>query len=76
MNKVDPFPSSTATHPIIFHSKLSTTDKTALVANFGKINFVKETAKLNSFSFSFSLYYLPFYQETHLIELFLIIELY
>ena len=48
MNKVDPSPSSTATHPIIFHSKLSTTDKTALVANFGKINFVKETAKLNS----------------------------
>ena len=48
MNKVDHFPSFNATQPTIFHSKLSTTDKTALVANLGKINFVKETAKLNS----------------------------
>ena len=48
MNKVDHFPSFTATQPTIFHSKLCTTDKTALVANLGKINFVKETAKLNS----------------------------
>ena len=48
MNKVNSFPSLTTPCALIFLSKLSATDKVALVANLGKINLVNQTAKSNS----------------------------
>ena len=50
MNKVNPFPALTASHPLISLSNLSITDEVALVANCGKICLTKGTTNFVSAS--------------------------
>ena len=61
MKKVKTIPALTAPYPLIFLSHLS---NTALVANLGKTSLTKGTAR------SARSYYLMFYKEICLIELF------
>ena len=60
MNKVNTFPALTAPHTLNLLSNLPITGKAALVADSGKKNLAKETARSY-------LNYLSYYQEIHLI---------
>ena len=64
MKKVNTFPALMAPCPLIFLSNLSNTDKVALAANLRKTSSTWETAS------SVRSYYLMFYQEIYLAELF------
>ena len=70
MNKVNPFSTFAAPHPLIFPSNFSNTDEFALVANLGKTSLAKEKAgPIMLFYLNSSSHYLTIHQEIQLIEL-------
>ena len=77
MNKFNPFPVLSTHLLLIFFSNLSNTDKVALVANLSETYLPIPLANnlIIIFFLKDSAYYLKFYQEIHLIELFQSIDI-